>query len=214
MNMYKHSGKIAGILFLIAIATYMAGDGLIRSVVDAHDNIAQLSLISPKMTTGGILLLINSVAVILISAMLYPIVGRNHKTIALAYFGFRIAESVILIIGIVCILSLNTPVLYKLIHIEYHSSLITMVNKINHLSFQIAMIMLGMGSVLLCYALYTARLVPKPIAVWGLLGYALLIMGSILELYGYNVGVILAAPGGVFEIFIAIWLIVKGFNRT
>ena len=51
-------------------------------------------------------------------------------------------------------------------------------------------------------------------SVWGFTGYVIFISGTILELFGYNVGVILSIPGGLFEISLSIWLIVKGFSSS
>jgi hypothetical protein len=63
-----------------------------------------------------------------------------------------------------------------------------------------------------CYLLYHSKLVPRPLSVWGFIGYIIFISGTILALFGYNVDVLLDIPGGLFEITLAIWLIVKGFN--
>jgi hypothetical protein len=51
--------------------------------------------------------------------------------------------------------------------------------------------------------------------VWGIVGYAVLLAGSVLELLGHNVviEIISVIPGGLFEITLSIWLIVKGFRK-
>ena len=58
---------------------------------------------------------------------------------------------------------------------------------------------------------------PRPIAVLGLIGYAVLSLGVPLDLLGAlnmneGMGQALLAPGGLFEfVFMPIWLITKGF---
>ncbi len=38
--------------------------------------------------------------------------------------------------------------------------------------------------------------------------------GTTAEMFGYPIGVILSAPGGLFEISLSLWLIFKGFNPS
>src|SRR4028119_560183 len=81
-------------------------------------------------------------------------------------------------------------------------------------AYNIAMSVVGIASLLLCYVLYRATLVPRLVAVWGLIGYAILLCGSVLEVLGFNLLSIHAIPGGLWEMFIGVWLIVKGFNPS
>ena len=78
-------------------------------------------------------------------------------------------------------------------------------------SYQIGMALWGLGGILFCSLLYKSKLVPRLLAVWGFIGYIVFIAGTVLELFGNNIGVVLSIPGGLFEISLSIWLIVKGF---
>ena len=62
--------------------------------------------------------------------------------------------------------------------------------------------------------LYTSKLVPRPMSVWGMIGYVVLLLGSISEMFGHNdiIEIVSVIPGGLFEITLSVWLIVKGFN--
>ena len=72
---------------------------------------------------------------------------------------------------------------------------------------------LGAGSLFFCYLLFRSGLVPRFLAVWGFVGYSVFAAGCVLELFGFAAaGVVGAIPGGLFEVFFGIWLIVKGFN--
>ncbi|TDC82190.1 DUF4386 domain-containing protein [Micromonospora sp. KC606] len=84
----------------------------------------------------------------------------------------------------------------------------------NHYCFQIAMVSLGLGSLLFCRVLLRARLVPRYLAGWGPVGYAIFLVGAVLELLGYRVGMALSIPGGLFEVGLGALLIVKGFPDT
>ena len=50
------------------------------------------------------------------------------------------------------------------------------------------------------------------LAVWGLVGYAIHLGGSVLEVLGFGLNLMHIIPGGLWELFIGVWLIVKGFN--
>jgi hypothetical protein len=82
----------------------------------------------------------------------------------------------------------------------------------NSMAYQIAVISLGVGSTFLCWLLFRTRLVPRFLAVWGLVGYAIYLAGAIAEISGTHIGLILSIPGGLFEVGFALWLIVKGFQ--
>ena len=79
-------------------------------------------------------------------------------------------------------------------------------------AYNIAMITLGVAGLMLCYTFYRAKLVPRLLAVWGLVGYAIILCGSVLEVMGFGLLSIHAIPGGLWELFMGVWLIVKGFN--
>jgi hypothetical protein len=74
------------------------------------------------------------------------------------------------------------------------------------------MITLGVSGLLLCYTLNSARLLPRWLAVWGLVGYAIIAGGMVSEFMGSGLGLASSLPGGLWEVCVGMWLIVKGFN--
>ena len=82
----------------------------------------------------------------------------------------------------------------------------------NTMAYQIAMMSLGLASPFLCVLLFRTRLIPRFLAVWGCIGYALFLGGAIAEIFGMNVGVILSIPGGLFEVAVGLWLLIRGFQ--
>ena len=83
----------------------------------------------------------------------------------------------------------------------------------NDLAYQFAMLVLGVGSVPFCRALLRGRFVPGWLAVWGIVGYAVLAAGALLELVGLGVGLVLAIPGGLFEVTLGVTLLARGFSE-
>ena len=71
---------------------------------------------------------------------------------------------------------------------------------------------LGVAGLILCSTFLRSGLIPRPLAVWGLAGYAIILGGSVLQILGFQLYSIHAVPGGLWEVFIGVWLIVKGFS--
>jgi hypothetical protein len=65
--------------------------------------------------------------------------------------------------------------------------------------------------------LYRSRLIPRWIAILGVIGYPALLVGCILDVFRLvdvtqGVGLIALVPGGLFELILPIWLLAKGFT--
>jgi hypothetical protein len=79
--------------------------------------------------------------------------------------------------------------------------------------------MLGINTMMCCYLLYKSKLVPRFISVIGLAGAALIFIAALLEMFGVILqlstwGAVLAIPVAAYEMILAVWLIVKGFNSS
>ena len=74
----------------------------------------------------------------------------------------------------------------------------------------------SIGGLMFVSVLYKSKLIPRLMSVWGIVGYIFLLSGSILELLEHNdiIEISSVIPGGLFEITLSIWLIIKGFNSS
>jgi hypothetical protein len=45
-------------------------------------------------------------------------------------------------------------------------------------------------------------------------GYVIHFAGAGAEIFGVHVSLVLLVPGGLFELALGIWLLVRGFDRT
>lgn len=78
---------------------------------------------------------------------------------------------------------------------------------------------IGVNSALLAYLMYASRLIPRAIAVLGMVGGSLIFASSLAILAGLydqtsTGGMALALPVFAWEVSFAIWMIAKGFKTT
>ena len=184
----KDSRSIArtvGVLMLSAFLLYGIGSSIATTAAQG----------SAPLAIGAVMMLLNSVAVIAIGALVFPILRPHTATVAVGYLVTRLFEGTFLAIGV--------------------AALLTGAAAANFLAYNIAMAGLGVGSLFFCLALYRTRLVPRFLAVWGFVGYAAFAAGCVLELLGFaGAGLPATIPGGLFEITFALWLLARGFTST
>ncbi|WP_072328355.1 MULTISPECIES: DUF4386 domain-containing protein [unclassified Paenibacillus] len=219
MDTYQRNAKLAGALFLLATAAFMTGSGIIDAVLNEPEFLARLYPERMKVLAGLSLELINSIAVVGIAMLMYPILKPQHESLALGYFGSRIIEAVLLAVGMLMTLML-VAVSEDYIAAGndesdgYFAAIGSMMIRGQDMAFELAMLALGLGSLMFCYVLYRTRLIPRGISLLGVIGYLALLANSCLKIGGVDPGYILFIPGGIFEIVCPLWLIVKGVRLT
>jgi hypothetical protein len=181
-----------GCLFIVQMLTAVVGTTLIQAFVDGDRDRGPL-------TVGVLLMMCSGLAVVGIGLLAYPVLRDVNAGLALWYPALRITEfTVSTFCG-----------LYLLARLEVVP---------HHLLW--VYIPTGVGGLVLTYLLLVGRLVPRAIAVLGLVGYACLTVGVPLDLVGVldmgaGAGQALLVPGGLFEVAVLpIWLIVKGFSSA
>jgi hypothetical protein len=208
--------RLIGALFLAAFAFYGGGFGLVTSVVGARDFLLTLSAHQTTLVLGAFLMLLNSVVVVGLGALFFPIIESHGKRTAVAYLASRIVEAILLAIGVLCLLMLIPLSTYAVAigsaSAAWATAIGSLLTRANSMAFQIGMMSLGLASLFLCALLFRTRLIPRFLAVWGCIGYALFLAGAIAEIFGMTIGVMLSIPGGLFELAVGFWLLVKGFE--
>ncbi len=205
MQKNKTVARIVGGLFLAAMLTYGVGSGLVDSVLNSSDPLMAVTNNRATFITGTVLMALNSAVVIAIGVLMLPILRRYSRRVASQYLATRIIEGLMLGLGIASLLSIGRL---------QDPSLVEAANAVNFNAYQVAMAVLGLGSIGFTYLLYRTSLVPRPLALLGVVGYAFLMTGAVLELSGFGVGLMMSIPGGLFELALPFWLFKNGFSRA
>lgn len=206
MNSEQTTARWVGALFLLATLTYGIGSNMVEAVVGAPDALSQIAASPQPLTLGALLMLVNCLAVVGIGVLMYPLLKRHNPAIALGYMVTRAIEGVLLMAGVVGLLSLLGESGQSMGAVK------AMAVGFNHYAFQIAMLGLGFGSLFFCFLLYQTGLIPRPLALLGLVGYVALMAGAGLEVMGLSIGMVHFIPGGLFELLMPLWLLVYGLG--
>ena len=203
-----------GALFLAAFFLYGLGSGLVTSVVGGPGSLSTISVHPSTLVLGAFMMLLNSVAVVSIGVLFFPILEQYGKRTAVAYLTARIFEGAFLAVGVLSLLMI-LPLAQQFGNAEspaWATGLASLATQWNTLAFQIAMMSLGLASLFMCSLLFQTRLIPRFLSVWGFVGYAIFMTGAIAEIFGIHIGILLSVPGGLFEVALGFWLIIKGFQ--
>lgn len=150
-----------------------------------------------NVPVGAVTDVLSGLAVIVIAVLMFPLFNSaGNRAFSVAYAASRLCEGLLMIAGGIAILS---PVSegfrgfsYEYVHIYFFIS----------------------GALLFYILLKRNGLVPGFITIWGIAAAGLLCAITVLRLIGVSNIVLdaLLLPMILNEIFLALWLIVKGFN--
>jgi hypothetical protein len=214
---YRTAGRLFGIFFILTFMFYGIGSGVIGSITGSPDVLSNVFAKKTQIITAAIAMaLLHTFFNIALPVVMLPILKPFHKNLTYGYLSAAIASTVTIIVGAIFLLLL-LPLSDAFVKAgteitPYYETLATIFAKGNFYAYQLGMAIWGLGGLMFCTILFQSKLIPRVISVWGLIGYIVFISGTILELFGYSIGVVLAIPGGLFEIFLSLWLIIKGID--
>lgn len=219
MHSHKAAARVFGIFFILAFLSYGIGSGLVDSVVSSPNYLSNIHANKTTVIVGVILMaLVHTFVNIGLPVIMLPILKPFNRYLTYGYLSAAIAATVVLVIGAIFLLLLlplsDEFVKAGSITSSSFESMGILLKNGGAFSYQLGMALWGLGGLMFVSVLYISKLVPRLFSYWGFIGYVVFISGTILELFANSVGVILSIPGGLFEIILSLWLIVKGFNST
>jgi hypothetical protein len=223
MNSARKIALVAGVLLVITFITSIPALFFFYApVLGAPRYILGGGGAGNGVQWGAFLELILIIANIGSAVVLYPILKRVNEILALGFVTARVMESVFIAVGLLSLLTLVT--LRQDAAGADAGSLLTVGKSLVALHDWTFLLgpgfVVGVGNgLILGYLMYTSRLVPRGMAVLGLIGGPLIIASGVAVLFGIiEAGggwqVIATIPEFFWELSLGIWLIVKGFNPT
>lgn len=218
MNTYRTTAKVVGVVYLAGFVVGLVGTGLIQSILAAPDHLSTVSANSMLVATGALLWLMAVAGDAAHGVLMFPVLNQHSERIAIGYLAFRIVDAVFIAVMVLFLLlqiPLGSEYLKATAPNNFYLQALSAVSvQASQYAYAIGMSALGLAGLMLCYTLYRASLVPRWLAVWGLVGYAIIFAGMVSEVMGSGLGLVSSLPGGLWEVFMGVWLIVKGFNSS
>jgi hypothetical protein len=206
--------RIIGSLFLAGFLTYGIGYGLVDSIVGDDAFLSSIPAHETILALGVFLMMLNTLVDVGKAVAFFPIVEQYDKRTALIYLSGMIVEVVLMTVGGLALLMLIPLAGAKddTGGASWSTDIGNLAVNANDLAYQTGQFMLAAGALFLVALLYRTGLVPRWLAGLGLVGYATHLVGAAAELFGLHLSLFLLIPGACFEIGIALWLIIKGFD--
>jgi hypothetical protein len=201
-------------VFVLSVVTQLpqlvaASDGAKSLLVAVADSASLLRLVAVAE-------LLNSLAIGVLAALLYVVLSRRHRTLALVALGWWWAEAIVLATSKIASLvlidlsvdiaaaSASMPASYQIAAEVLHS--------IDSVGYQIHVLFFGAGALLWYSLLYASAYVPRVLSGWGLAAVSLVVINTFLVLAGHSIESlsVLSVTYLLFEPVIGVWLLVRG----
>jgi Domain of unknown function (DUF4386) len=216
----RRTAVLVALLFLTATVTFSVADSLIKGVLNHSDYLTSASTHAHTLEVGALLALVEGPATVGIAVLLFPLLKRTSEPLALAFIGFRVAELA------AALLYVAAPLLAVRLGNGIHNGTVAgsashdlgpLIGSFRTTAIVFIYVLTSLGGTILAYLLYRSQLVPRPIAICGLIGYPILLLGCILTVFNVGSltggpGLVVLVPGGLFELILPIWLLAKGFT--
>jgi len=219
MTALRKTAIVAGVFFLITEVAAIAARVLRTPAVENADYVLGAGA-DGRVFLATLFEVILVFAIVGTAATLYPVIRKYSEGIALGYVLVRLLEAVAIVVGIVSVLAIVS--LRQAGAGTADAAALLPVNEalvaIHDWTFLVGPLwFLGMNSLLLAYLMYRSGLVPRTIAILGMVGGPLVIVSGMAIMFGaYQqldpMDLALALPVFAWEVSFAVWLIVKGFN--
>ncbi|MHB1295836.1 MAG: DUF4386 domain-containing protein [Anaerolineae bacterium] len=227
MNTYRRTAVIVGALFIIGTVS-----GILSGVVTAPISAGAMHPLNVSSSTtqwiaGTLLVSLMGLSLAMMPVMLYPILKKHNPVLALGAVLFRGAIEAIFYAAMV--ISMLLMVTVSEIYVNTGAAdtsnsqvLGTLLTATKDWTEMWGALVFSIGALMIYTPFYQARLVPRWLSGWGLVGGVLYFVANLVSMFGQlhvapdiGVGVgLLLVPLAIQEMVFAVWLIVKGFNPS
>ena len=212
MTQDRKNGIIIGILYIVAAVTSIIAVVFYQPVLSEQWYLSTANGFKTKVLTGVLNDVLLVVAAIGTAVMLFPYLRRWNEQIALGYLCFRFMEAVFIAIGLVSILGLLQ------ISLQYDEGSLAdgniqaaglLLQSFHRWTFMLGPnLMLGLNTLMYSYLLFRTGLVPKKLALFGMVTAVMVFIAGILDMFGImepnsTVKALIALPVGVYEMSLA-----------
>lgn len=220
----RRTARIAGVWFALTFATSIPALLLYQPLLQHHDYVLGAGA-DTRVALGASLEILLVVANIATAVVLYPVLKRQSQSVSLGYVASRTIESALIAVGLVSVLALVTLRQDVGGADAANSASLVLAGRslvaVHDWTFLLGpAVCAGVGNgILLGSLMYRSGLVPRGMAMLGLIGGPLIVASAIAIVLGaYDngdaVNSLLSLPEIAWEASLTIYLLVKGFRPS
>lgn len=220
---FRKTAIAAGILYLITHVTSIGASALYHPILSQAGYITGSGPDTPILL-GVLFEVILALANIGTAVALFPVVKRQNEGMALGYVGLRTLEAAVIAVGVIPLLAVVTlrQNLAGTAGADTAALLTLGSALVGFYKWTLVVgpgLICGTNTVVMAYLMYTSGLVPRFIPVLGLTGGPLIFAYHVAGMFGLTGqlsvwAAIIVIPIFAWEVTLALWLIVKGFNGS
>ena len=221
---YRTTAIVVGVLLIACSAASILSALPLGSMLDKPVDLARLAANGNQVVLAALIEFVWAATGAGIAIGLYPVLRKYNRALALGSVAGRVAEGVLVLVGTLSLLVLLTLSQEYVAagsagasSLEASAGLLLAVRDwvLNFLG----LLPFLLGAAMYYYLMYKGRLVPRWLSGWGLVAVALSLVATIYSGFTQDFGfstfsTALNIPIGLQEMVLAVWLIVKGFDRS
>lgn len=204
---------LLGITFFVQATTSLIGGLLFKSLESKTSIEATLTNISTHMLTFNVsvfLQFVTAIVIIMLGIAIYETAGHMNKTLAKVGLLLYAFEAVLLAVGQIFLIGLlKVSELYLATGDTGLVNLGEVLLKCRHFSGEIAMLPFGIGAIFFYYLLMKAKIIPKWLALWGLVTAPFIMVFFTLGTMGISLPFAICIPYVPFEFFTGLFIMIK-----
>jgi hypothetical protein len=205
-----------GGIYLAGMAVGIPANIATQSLLGSANPLQTVAASSVLLAVAVVLWLAAAAGDVAHGVLMFPLLRRHSERAAVGYLAARICDA-LFVAAMALLVVVQIPV--ALTDLRSGSpgtsslqTLSVVLEDASQYAYQFGMTAVGVAGLIVCSALLRTGMLPRALALWGLVGYAIILGGSLLEILGFQLHSIQAGPGGLWEVFTGVWLIVKGFR--
>jgi hypothetical protein len=215
----NNASRVLGVAFLLqAVTSLVSGAILLKpllvpgNITESMTNIANNALLVRASIFGDV---ITAIGIVFLGAILFVTLRKQNENIALVALGLYILEAALLAASRIATFSLLR------ISQEYVTTgqpadlqtIGTVAFETMDFGYTLHLLPACLGAILFYYLIYKSGIVPRALALWGLITMPLVLIGTLLVIAGYEVPFFIYLPYAPFEFAIGVWILIRGIRN-
>ena len=217
----QRRARIFGALFALTFVTSIAGLILYAPVLNDPGYILG-SGADTRIQLGALCEILLAIANIGTAVVLWPLARRQSETLALSFVASRMVEAIIIVVGLISLLTVLT-LRQDFAGAGADAASLTVTGEalvaVHDWTFLVGPgFCVGVNGLLLGYLFYRSGLVPRGIAILGLIGGPMIFASATAVLFGVyeqqGAHFLLSIPEIAFEVSVTLYTLIKGFKPS